>query len=71
MSVRSGSGNSTRNMLSLALIVVGALLLLIIPVTLLYFAVASVPNPHLPGTLVILSSVGGMALIGVGALLRA
>jgi len=62
-------GRSTRRQLSIALIVLGALLLMIMPTILLFFSFAS-KSGHLPGTLVILSSAGGMAFILVGAALR-
>jgi len=49
----------------------GGLLLLVIPVLLLFFAVSNEENAQLNGTLVILSATGGMALVALGALLRA
>jgi len=52
------------------LIVSGVLLLLIMPLMLFFFAITSNKDAELPGTLVILSSAGGMALIVIGAALR-
>jgi hypothetical protein len=57
--------------LSTLLIAAGILLLAIMPSALLFFAITSTKDPHIPGTLVILSSAGGMALIVIGAALRA
>jgi hypothetical protein len=62
--------SSTRRMLSLAAFVAGALLLLLVPVTLLVLAFAHAHDTQLPGTLVILSAAGGMAFIVIGAALR-
>ena len=64
------SGSSTRGILSLVAIALGILMLLVMPATLLYFAVTNTPDAHIPGTLVILTSTGGMALIIIGAALR-
>lgn len=66
----TGSSNSTIRTAALGLMALGAILLLVMPLTLLYFAVANVPNPHLPGTLVIVTATGGMGLLGIGAVLR-
>ena len=63
-------GGSTRRMLAYLCMGLGALLLLVMPLTLLFFAVNSTKDPHLQGTLVILTSVGGMALLALGAVLR-
>lgn len=62
--------NSTRRLLALAAIVLGALLLLVMPATLFFFAVSGTKDAHLPGTLVIVSATGGMALLALGALIR-
>jgi hypothetical protein len=56
---------------SLVCIALGVVLLAIMPMVLLFFAVTNTQNPHIPGTLVILSSAGGMALILIGAAMRA
>jgi hypothetical protein len=61
---------STRRLLALVAMVVGALLLLLMPAALLYFAVTDAQDAHLPGTLVIVSATGGMALLALGALIR-
>jgi hypothetical protein len=49
---------------------VGVLLLLVMPLTLFYFSLTGAEGAHLPGTLVILTSAGGMALVLIGAALR-
>jgi Flp pilus assembly protein protease CpaA len=50
--------------------VAGALLLLLVPAVLLFYALSDPKNAQIPGTLVILSVVVGMALVVVGAALR-
>jgi hypothetical protein len=67
---RTPSG-STRNTLSLALMVAGGLLLVLVPLLLVFLAVSGAQNVDLPGTLVILSVVGGMALVVLGEAIRA
>ena len=62
---------STRNTLSLALMVVGAALLALVPLLLVFLALSGAQNVDLPGTLVILSVVGGMALVVLGEAIRA
>jgi hypothetical protein len=64
------SGNSTRRILSWLAIALGIAMLLVMPVTLLYFAVNNTQNAEIPGTIVILTATGGMALIIIGAALR-
>ena len=71
MATDSGRGRSTRRTLSTVLIALGILLLAIMPTMLLIFAISGTENAHIQGTLVILSSAGGMALIAIGAALRA
>ena len=61
---------STRRLLSLIAMVVGALLLLVMPAILFGYAVSGNKDVELPGTLVILTSTGGIALIVIGAALR-
>ena len=61
---------STRRLLSLVAIVVGVLLLLVMPAILFGYAVSGTKDVELPGTLVILTSTGGIALIVIGAALR-
>lgn len=60
---------SRRARLSLAVMALGALLLLLVPMLLVALAFAQVRDVELPGTLVILSATGGMALIVIGAAL--
>jgi hypothetical protein len=48
----------------------GALLLLAMPLILVLFALTGTRDAHIPGTLVILSASGGMALIVAGAVIR-
>lgn len=71
MTARRMPSGSTRNTLSLALMIVGGLLLLLVPLLLVFLAMSGAKNVELPGTLVILSVVGGMALEVCGAALRA
>jgi hypothetical protein len=70
MAGRGAQGGSTRRMLSLIAMVVGALLLLVMPAILFGYAVTGNKNVELPGTLVILTATGGIALIVIGAALR-
>jgi hypothetical protein len=59
-----------RNILSLFAMGLGALLLLIVPGLLFVFAVAQSKTFQIPGTLLILSVVSGMALVIIGAALH-
>ena len=61
---------STRRLLSLIAMVLGALLLLVMPAILFGYAVSGNKDVELPGTLVMLTSTGGIALIVIGAALR-
>ena len=70
MTAYRAPGGSTRRMLSLIAMVVGALLLLVMPAILFAYAVSGTKDVELPGTLVILTSTGGIALIIIGAALR-
>jgi len=63
-------GGSTRRLLSLALIIVGALLLLVMPLALFFFALSGNTQNHLPGTLVIVTATGGMVMLVLGFALR-
>ena len=63
-------GNSRWRTVSTVCIVLGIALLAIMPTVLLFFAVTAKQDPHIPGTLVIISSAGGMALIVIGAAMR-
>ncbi|MGA7732239.1 MAG: hypothetical protein WCD37_13330 [Chloroflexia bacterium] len=71
MTSRRTPSGSTRNTLSLALMVAGGLLLVLVPLLLVFLAVSGAQNVDLPGTLVILSVVGGMALVVLGEAIRA
>ena len=71
MAARRMSSRSNRNTLSLVLIIAGGLLLLLVPLFLVFLAFSGAKNVDLPGTLVILSVAGGMALVVLGAALRA
>ena len=62
--------SSTRRMLSLIVMVAGALLLLVMPAILFGYAASGNKDVELPGTLVILTATGGIALIVIGAALR-
>ena len=64
------SGRSSRRMASNIAMLVGALLLMVMPAVLFFYSIGGTTQAHLPGTLVILSSVGGMALVVIGAALR-
>ena len=61
---------STRRLLSVISMVVGALLLLVMPAILFGYAVTGNKDVELPGTLVILTATGGIALLVIGAALR-
>ena len=62
--------SSTRAMLAIAAMVLGALLLAAIPLYLIFLAVTGPESASLPGTWVIITSVLGMGLVAVGAALR-
>lgn len=62
---------SSRNALSLALIVAGGILLVLVPIIMVVLAFAGAKDVHIPGTLIILSVVSGMALVVLGAAVRA
>ena len=62
--------SSTRAMLAIAAIVLGAVLLAAIPLYLVFLAVTGPEQASVPGTWVIISSVLGMGLVAVGAALR-
>ena len=70
MSTGRTPNSSTLRMLSWLIIGAGVLLLLIMPATLLFFAVSGTQNAHIPGTLVLITSAGGMALLVIGIALR-
>jgi hypothetical protein len=61
---------STRSILSISLLGIGVLLLLLVPGILLALAFARTEDAELPGTLVIISAVGGMAFVVAGVALR-
>ena len=70
MAAHRAPDGSTRRMLSLISMVVGTLLLLVMLAILFGYAVSGNRDVELPGTLVILTSTGGIALIVIGAALR-
>lgn len=70
MAARQVPSGSSRNILSTIVIVVGALLLLVVPMLLFVLALGGTKTYHLPGTVLILSVVSGMALVVIGAALR-
>ena len=70
MAARQVPSGSNRNLLSILVIVLGALLLLIVPLSLFVFALAQSKTFQIPGTLLILTVVSGMALIVIGAALH-
>lgn len=64
---REIGNRSSRRVISLAAIGLGAILLLLVPVYLLSNAVSGNTSATLEGTWLIISVVSGMALIAVGA----
>ena len=70
MAARRVPSGSNRNLLSLLVMGLGALLLLIVPLVLFVLAVGQTKTFQIPGTLLILSVVSGMALIIIGAALH-
>lgn len=68
---RLPDNSASNNTLSLALIAAGCILLALVPLLLVFLAISGATNVDLPGTLVILSVVGGMALVVLGAAVRA
>jgi hypothetical protein len=70
LAARRLPSNSNRNTLGLAVMVAGALILSVVPLLLLVLALGGTETFQLPGTLVILSAAGGMALVLIGAVLR-
>ncbi len=70
MAGQNGSAGSTRRLLSLIFMALGAILLLLVPTMLVVLAFAQTRDVDLSGTVVILSAVGGMALVVIGAALR-
>ncbi len=67
---RVPAGSSTRRSVAIALMALGGLLLMIMPAILFFFSLSASKSAHLPGTLVILGSAGGMSLILIGAAIR-
>lgn len=70
MTARPTPSGSSRNTLSLVLILAGALLLVLVPLLFVFLSFAGDRNVHVPGTLIILSVVSGMALVVLGAAVR-
>jgi hypothetical protein len=62
--------SSTRALLALAAIVLGAVLLAAIPAYMVILALSGPGSASVPGTWVIITSVLGMGLVAVGAALR-
>jgi hypothetical protein len=60
---------NSRRLFAAGIMIVGVLLLVMVPVVLVVLAFGHVTDFHMPGTLVILSATGGMALLAVGAAL--
>lgn len=71
MTARPAPSGSSRNTLSLALIVLGGILLVLVPLLLVGLAFAGAKDVHIPGTLIIISVVSGMSLVALGAAVRA
>ncbi|MEO6457600.1 MAG: hypothetical protein ABIO92_04920 [Chloroflexia bacterium] len=61
--------SSSRRKLSLALMLIGALLMLSMPAAFVVLAFARATDTVIPGTLLILSATAGMGLVGLGAAL--
>ncbi|MEO8286347.1 MAG: hypothetical protein ABI670_07895 [Chloroflexota bacterium] len=70
MASRRVPSSSNRNTLSIAVMAVGALLLLIVPLLMFVLSLGHTANFHLPGTLLILSVTAGMACVVMGAALH-
>jgi hypothetical protein len=70
LTARRMPSGSTNNTLSLALIVVGGILLVLVPLLLVFLAFTGAKDVHIPGTLIIISVVSGMALVVLGAAVR-
>ncbi len=67
--MKPASSRSSRRKLSLALMLVGALLMLSMPAAFVVLAFAGATDSVIPGTLLILSATAGMGLVGLGAVL--
>lgn len=70
MTARRVPSGSNRNVIALALMGLGVLLLVLVPLYLVFLAFAAAKDVELHGTLVILSVVGGMALVVIGSAIR-
>ena len=70
MTARRMPSGSTNNTLSLALIVMGGILLVLVPLLLVFLAFTGAKDVNIPGTLIIISVVSGMALVVLGAAVR-
>ena len=70
MSRNPERANPLRQNPSLAVLGLGGLLLLSVPVLLILLAISGGDGTSLPGTFVILSATLGMALVVIGAALR-
>jgi ABC-type nickel/cobalt efflux system permease component RcnA len=67
--MKPANNRSSRQNLSRALMLLGALLMLSVPAAFVVLAFARATDAAIPGTLLILSATAGMALVGVGAVL--
>ena len=70
MSDNRSANSSSRRAISLGIIIAGIVLLAAVPLTLVVLSFAGTRTLDLPGTIVILSAVGGMALVVIGASMR-
>ena len=70
MSENRGARSSSRNALSLGIIVAGVILLAAVPLLLVVLSFGGTRTLDLPGTAVILTATAGMALVVIGAAMR-
>lgn len=61
---------SSRRIIAIAAIGIGAILLLLVPLYLLFNSISGNTNAELEGTWLIISVVSGMAFVAVGAALK-
>lgn len=66
----TGGRRSNRGMLALGAFILGAALLAIMPLIYLFLAITGAQDADIPGTIMILTSTGGMILVVIGAALR-
>ena len=70
MATKRTPRGSTRRTLSNIIMALGALVMMVMPAILFVASLSADKAVDLPGTLVLISSAGGMALIVIGAMLR-